>query len=119
MIYAMLADALIVLHVAYIAVVVFGQLGIVIGWPLGWSWIRNPWFRGIHLSMIAIVAFEAAVQYECPLTTWEHELRVLAGQLPENYREVGGQAQDLSFIGGYLQSVLFYQGITDILTWCY
>jgi hypothetical protein len=69
--------------------------------------------------MIAIVAIEAAVEYECPLTTWEHELRVLAGQLPENYREVGGAAKDLSFIGGYLQRILFYQGITDILTWCY
>jgi hypothetical protein len=117
---AVLADLVIGLHVLYIAIVFFGQLAVMIGWPLGWHWIRNPWFRVIHLSMIVIVAVEAAVQFECPLTTLEYWLRVQAGQLPANFRELDDyQFQDLSFIGRHLQDLLFCRGITEILTWCY
>lgn len=118
--YSILADLTIVLHVAYIAIVIGGQLAIMVGWPLKWNWIRNPWFRGIHLTMILIVAVEAFVEFECPLTTLEYALRVDAGQLPPNFRELEEyQIQDMSFIGRNLQAILFCRGITDILTWCY
>src|SRR5450755_163295 len=80
-VYALLADCLVVIHLAYISFVIFGQLAIMVGWPLGWRWIRNPWFRITHLIMILIVALEAVVQFKCPLTTWEENLRVAAGQM--------------------------------------
>ena len=118
--YALLADSVIGLHFLYISIVLFGQLAIMVGWPMRWKWIRNPWFRGIHLTMIAIVAFEAGMQYECPLTTLEYSLRVQAGQLPPNFRDLDEyKFEDLSFIGRYLQDLLFCRGINDILTWCY
>jgi len=116
--YAVLADCVIGLHVLYIVFVLLGQLAVMVGWPLGWCWIRNPWFRIIHLAMIAIVAVEASVEFECPLTTLEYWLRVRAGQIGDDFRVANGE-QELSFIGRYLQSLLFYEGITDILTWCY
>src|SRR5437764_14821538 len=99
--YAILADAIVAAHVAYVSFVILGQLAILIGWPLGWKWIRNPWFRMIHLLMILIVVVESLpfVKYECPLTTWEYELRVEAGQLAANYREEAGEFKDISFIG--------------------
>ena len=100
--YVILADAIVAVHFAYVAFVVLGQLAILIGWPLGWGWIRNPWFRIIHLIMILIVVFESlpGVEYECPLTTWEYALRMKAGQ---------PNANEGSFIGGFLNSIMFYE----------
>src|ERR1051325_228366 len=93
--YSLLADILLVFHVAYMAYVVLGQLAILIGWPLGWRWIRNPWFRVTHLAAIMIVVVETVFEWRCPLTDWEEELRVLAGQ-----REAGQES--LGFIAEWL-----------------
>lgn len=101
--YALLADILIFFHVLYVAVVVVGQLAIVIAVGLRARWVRNPWLRGIHLTMAVVVAFEAAIEFECPLTTLEYEWRIRAGQMPPNFRELEEYAaQDLSFIGRHL-----------------
>lgn len=78
--YAFLAEVVMLVHLAYVCVVVFGMLGIVIGIPLRWEWIRNPWFRWIHLVMIAIVTVESMMNVDCPLHTWECQLRRLGGQ---------------------------------------
>ena len=74
-----LANCVVVIHLAYMGYVIFGQLAIMIGWVLRWQWIRNPWFRISHLIMILIVAFEAIVEFKCPLTTWEENLRGSGG----------------------------------------
>src|SRR5262249_11268514 len=68
MVYGLLADLIVAIHVGYVGVVVFGLLAILIGGPLGWRWVRNPWFRVIHLLMILIVATEAIWDITCPLT---------------------------------------------------
>jgi hypothetical protein len=93
--FALVADMLLVVHIAYMAYVVVGQLAILIGWPLGWRWIRNPWFRVTHLAAIMIVVVETLFGWRCPLTDWEEELRVLAGQ------RVAGQ-ESLGFIAEWL-----------------
>src|SRR4051812_3189133 len=80
MLYGILADLVVAIHVAYVSVVVFGLLAIVLGRPFGWEWVRNRWFRVIHLVMIGIVATEAVFNWDCPLTVWEAQLRVAAGQ---------------------------------------
>jgi hypothetical protein len=78
--YGFLANLIVVIHLAYLAVVLGGLLLILVGIFMRWQWIRNPWFRCIHLAMILFVAYEAIIGYECPLTTWENDLRALAGQ---------------------------------------
>lgn len=98
-IYSLLADVVVFVHLLYMGYVVFGQLAIMIGWPLGWSWIRNFWFRSTHLLMILIVAGEAVANFQCPLTTWESDLRELAGQ--------GRDGQGSSFTGRLLRSIQF------------
>ena len=121
-IHSFLADVLDGVHLTYMAVVIFGQLGIMIGWPLGWRWIRNPWFRVSHLAMILIVAVEAYCEFECPLTTWSRNLRIEAGQIPANFMELPQyQTRDLSFIGGLLRDVMYLDTSTwgDFLAWCY
>lgn len=104
MLYALLADAIVVLHLSYVLFVVAGQVLILVGWPLGWRWIRNLRFRLLHFLAIAIVAVEALFQVWCPLTTWEYQLRAKAGQLVAD--EV--DPERISFVGRIARDVLFF-----------
>lgn len=89
------ADALLVVHFALAAFIVGGLLLVWIGAPLGWRWVRNPWFRYLHVAAIVLVAGEAALGYACPLTVWEDLLR--GGVRPE------------SFVGRWVYRLLYYQ----------
>lgn len=77
--YGYAADALVVLHFAFMAFIVFGQLAIIIAAGFKWQWGRNPWFRFIHLASILFVVYEALMGIRCPLTVWEGELRGYTG----------------------------------------
>ena len=90
-----LADGLLVVHFAIAAFIVGGLVLVWTGAPLGWRWVRNPWFRYLHLAAIVFVAGEALVGMACPLTVWEDMLR-------------GGTRPD-SFVGRWVQRLLFYQ----------
>ena len=69
------AALVLVVHVAYILFVVAGLALIWIGAWLGWRWVRNFWFRVLHLCAIALVALEAILGIACPLTVLEDQLR--------------------------------------------
>jgi len=101
MFYGFLADAVGLIHFAYVIFVVVGQLLILIGIVLGWRWIRNLRFRIIHLVMILIVALESMGQLMCPLTTWENNLRLRAGQT------IMGD----SFVAALLNKIMFFSDI--------
>ena len=74
------ADLTVTLHMSYVLFVVCGQIAIIIGAIRKWQWIRNMWFRIIHISMITIVVFESLLGITCPLTTLERYFRRQAGQ---------------------------------------
>jgi hypothetical protein len=97
--YAFWADVIVVFHVAYVAFVVLGLLAITVGVLCKWKWARNFWFRTIHLLMIGVVAFEAMAGIQCPLTNWENDLRMAAGQ----------PVEQASFVGQLFHKVLFLQ----------
>ncbi|HBB96542.1 MAG TPA: DUF2784 domain-containing protein [Blastocatellia bacterium] len=78
--YALAADALVGLHILYVAYIVAGLILILVGLRRKWNWVRNPWFRLTHLVAILIVVYELIVKANCPLTTWEMQLRGVAGQ---------------------------------------
>lgn len=88
------ANVIVAIHLGYMLYVVVGMAVILLGILLGWQWIRNPWFRMSHMAMILIVAFEAMIDFECPLTTWEHALR-------------GGDGESETFIGSCLRFIMF------------
>jgi hypothetical protein len=106
MFYGYLADLIVAVHVGYVSFVVLGQLAIWIGLLLRWPWVRNPWFRWIHLAMMTVVGLEAAFNITCPLTHWEAELRRLAGQ------EVQGE----SFLGRLLHNLIFVDLPAPVIT---
>ena len=101
--HSFLADVLVFVHLLYVSYVFFGQLAIVAAGTFKWEWGRNRWFRVTHLLAIAVVAVEAAVGYECPLTTWERELRITAGQTVDERGFVARLMHDIVFLGDRYQ----------------
>jgi hypothetical protein len=89
MFWAVCADALTAFHAAYVGFVVLGELAILIGAAFRMSWVRNPWFRYLHLLAIAAVALEGVMHWPCPLTIWEYQLREWAGQVTTHETFVG------------------------------
>ena len=101
----MLADALLLFHFGIAAFIVAGLILVWIGAVLGWGWIRNPWFRYLHLAAIVFVAAEALLGLACPLTVWEDLLR--------------GSTRAESFVGRWIQRLLFYQAPECVFTAAY
>jgi uncharacterized protein YqgC (DUF456 family) len=97
LLYRVLADLIVAVHVGYVTFVVVGQLLIWAGLLLRWRWVCNPVFRWVHLVMMAVVGLEAAFDITCPLTSWEATLRRWAGQ------EAAGE----SFLGRLLHDLIF------------
>lgn len=75
----MLADVVLVAHVALVAFVVGGLILVVLGNLRRWRWVNHLWFRLVHLGAIAVVVAEAWLGFTCPLTTLEMWLREQAG----------------------------------------
>lgn len=75
-----LADLVAVVHFAFVAFVVVGLALIWIGKWRRWDWVANFWFRLSHLACIGVVVAESAFGITCPLTLWENQLRLPAGQ---------------------------------------
>lgn len=103
------ADLVVVVHFAFVAFVLFGQLLVVAGGICGWRWVRNRWFRGLHVACIAVVVFEAWLGITCPLTTWERQLRHAAGQA--SYRG--------DFLAHWAHQLLFYNLPPHVFTIVY
>ncbi|WP_222705789.1 DUF2784 domain-containing protein [Salidesulfovibrio onnuriiensis] len=76
----LLADAVLVAHVL---VATFNALSLPLVWLgawLGWAFVRNPWFRFLHVGLMGFVLLETLLGWMCPLTSWESQLRAAAGQ---------------------------------------
>lgn len=92
MTYRILADAILVLHLAFIAFVMLGAFA-VLRWP------RLAW---LHLPAVLWAAGLTFAGGICPLTPLENRLRVAGG-------EAGYQG---SFIEQYLTALIYPDGLT-------
>ena len=102
---ALLADALLALHVGVVLFVV-GLLPLVLVSSLrGWRWVRHRGLRLTHLGLMLFIAAQAWLGRLCPLTVWEQDLRRAAGQ----------GAYSESFIEHWLSRVLYW----DLPWWAF
>ena len=92
MLYGMLAEAVVLLHLGFVLFVIFGGL-------LAFRWRRAPWF---HLPAAVWGALIEFAGWICPLTPLENWLRRLGGQ--SGYQ--GG------FVEHYVLPVLYPHGLT-------
>ncbi len=107
--YGLLANLVLALHVALVGFVLGGLIATVAGGLRGWRWVRNPWFRLLHIGTIGVVVAEAWLGIVCPLTTLELWLRALDGQL----------AYDGDFVAYWLRRILFFSAPAWVFTVCY
>ena len=94
MLYRMLADVVVVIHVLFIAFVALGSL-LVRRWP------RLLW---PHLAVVAWAAAIVTVGFTCPLTPLEKHLRTKASQ----------SSYDGGFVDHYLEDVVYPGGYTTV-----
>lgn len=95
---AILADALLVLHVGTVAFLVLGTALILIGGWRRWQWVHGFAWRLTHLLVMGFVVLQSWLGELCPLTVWEQTLRRHAGQI----------AYDESFIEHWLARLIFF-----------
>lgn len=103
------ADVVLVVHVAFVAFVVLGQVYVMAGWAFQWASARNMLFRVLHLLAIGIVVMQAWLGLICPLTLLEFHLRGAAENLTEGK----------SFIGYWLSRLLYYDAPPWVFTTVY
>ena len=97
MIYRIVAELLVVVHMAFILLVVLG----------GFAALKWQWMALVHIPVATWGAIVELKSWPCPLTPWENKFRMLAGQ--EGYSE--------GFIEHYLLPVIYPAGLTrDIQT---
>ena len=96
---ALLADALLTLHVGVVLFVVGLLPLILLGGVLGWRWVHSFGLRLTHLALMVFIAAQAWLGQLCPLTIWEQDLRRRAGETA--YRE--------SFIEHWLSRLLYWE----------
>jgi len=88
------ADAVLVLHLAFVLFVLFGG-----AWVL-----RQPRLAWLHLPAVAWGVIVEAAGWICPLTPLENALRRSAGD--------GGYAGD--FVAHYVGALLYPEGLTRV-----
>ncbi len=107
--YLLAADAVLLLHVVIVIFVVAGLAAVLAGQVLGWSWVRNPWFRWAHLLAIGIVVAQSWLGVICPLTTLEMALRARAGDA----------VYTGSFVAHWLGQMLYFRAPWWVFAACY
>jgi hypothetical protein len=97
--YLFLANAVLVVHAGVVLFIGGGLILILLGATFRWRWVRNTWFRVLHLAAIAYVVVESWLGIVCPLTDLEQWLRERAGQ----------PVHEGGFIAFWLGKLVFYQ----------
>jgi hypothetical protein len=71
---ALVAEAILAVHLAIIAFNVLGFVVIPVGAWRRWRIVRVAWLRLLHLGVMAVVAGQALAGRACFLTVWQNEL---------------------------------------------
>lgn len=95
MVYGLLADLVVVVHLAFIVFVATGGL-------LAWRW---PGVVRLHVPSVLWAAGTVTIGFACPLTSLENGLRRLAGE--DGY---GG-----GFVDRYVEGVVYPESLTPLL----
>lgn len=108
--YLILADAILISHALIVLFNVASLPLIWLGCVLRWHFVRNFYFRAMHLLLIGYIALQAMAGQICPLTDWEDKLRLKAGT---DAHYAGG------FVAHWVQRLLFYNGAAWMFTLAY
>ncbi|MDD2751081.1 DUF2784 domain-containing protein [Acidithiobacillus sp.] len=111
----LLAQTILVIHLAVITFNIFGLVVIPIGAWRGWPWVRIFWWRALHLGALFVVAIQAVLGRACFLTIWQSQLQQAAGE----------QGYQQPFIQTWIDHLLFWNlpilffSTIYVLVWIY
>ncbi|HKB81052.1 MAG TPA: DUF2784 domain-containing protein [Thermoanaerobaculia bacterium] len=88
----MLADLTAIAHLAFVVFVVTG----------GFLVLRRPWVAWLHVPAAVWGALIEVMNWECPLTGWETDFRIRAGQ----------QGYSGDFLSHWIFGLLYPAGLT-------
>ena len=108
-IFLLAADVILLLHVLFVAFIVLGLVLIFVGKTRAWHWVRNPWFRLMHLGAVIVIVIQSWLGVICPLTSIEMTLRARAADT----------VYSGSFIAHWLEHLLYYQLPPWVFVFCY
>ena len=101
----MIADTIVVVHLAIMLFITTGLPLIYVGAGLDWRWTRDRCWRALHLGATGFVAAESLAGVACPLTVWENALR--------------GRQSSEGFIERWVDRLLFYDFPAWVFTLAY
>jgi hypothetical protein len=107
--YVVLADLVVTVHFGLVIATLLLLVLLPVGAVFGWQWTRNFWLRLAQLLVIEVVAGQALVGLECPLTTLERNLRGGTGQLR--------QVENASAIGRACNRALYFPTAINAPQW--
>ena len=107
--YRLLADAVLLAHLAVVVFMVGGLVLVLLGNALRWRWVNSLLFRGAHLVAVGAVVVQGWLGELCPLTILESWLREQAGE----------SAYSAGFIEHWVQRVLYYEAPLWVFTLLY
>lgn len=90
-----LAGTVLAAHLAIILFNLFGLIAVPLGAVCGWRFVHVPWWRVLHLALLAAVAGQAAVGRACILTVWQYDL-------------AGGAAAPTPLIAGWIDRMIYW-----------
>lgn len=108
--YKFLADLMLVVHFGVVMFVIGGLVLVWVGYFMRWPFVRNGWFRFIHLATMGVVAGQTVFGQICPLTIWENHLREAAGATAR---------YETTFIQHWIGRLLFYEASPMVFTVAY
>ena len=108
--YRLLADTVLVTHLAFVVFVVGGLVCIFVGnIARVWPWVNSVGFRSAHLGAIGVVVAQAWLGQTCPLTLLESWLRV----------QSGAAGYGASFIEHWVLWLIYFQAPSWVFTALY
>jgi hypothetical protein len=106
------ANLIAVAHLAYFLFIVGGMVAIVLALRRDVSWVRNPWFRILHVAAIYVVLAEEVTGLPCPLNVLQWGARQAAI----------GSTQASAGVGGLLDYLLYHTVsplALDVMYWSF
>jgi len=103
--FALIADTIVVVHLATMLFITAGLPAIYMAASLDWRWTRERRWRALHLGATAFVAAESLAGVACPLTVWENALR--------------GHQTSVGLIERWVDRILFYDFPAWVFTLAY
>ena len=69
------SEIVLLFHFCIFLFIILSFFLIPLGYQQKWEWVKNKYYRLIHIILMGVIFVETALGFMCPLTVLEHFLR--------------------------------------------